>query len=108
MKKFTVCTLVLIALMFVTVPASAGPIDWLFEKMGYTPTSQYDQQVVIAQQALAAAAASQEVAKQLASTATFQESVIKYGSLGVLVIGGLAFFRRKDLAQRVLDEKKKV
>jgi MYXO-CTERM domain-containing protein len=99
MKKFTTIFAVMVMVTLFTVTAYAGPLDWIMDKIGYTPTSVYETQIQQTEKALAAAKAANEAAKQLASTAAFQESVITYGGLGVLVLGGLAFLRRKSIAE---------
>jgi len=113
MKKITSSFIAVVMVAMFASVASAGPIDWVMDKIGYTPTAVYETQVQQTAKALeaakvasAAAKASQEVAKQLASTAEFQSSIISYGGIALIILGGLAFYRRKDLAKKVLEEKK--
>lgn len=113
MKKITSSFIAVIMVAMFASVAFAGPVDWVMDKLGYTPTAIYETQIVQTQKALeaakvanAAAKASQEAAKQLASTAEFQSSVISYGGIALILLGGLAFYRRKDLAKKVLEEKK--
>ena len=111
MKKVTSSFIaVLFVVMFASV-AFAGPIDWVMDKIGYTPTAVYETQVAQTAKALeaakvasAAAKASQEVAKQLATTAEFQSSVISYGGIALILLGGFGYIRRKKIAHTILDK----
>lgn len=110
MKKITSSFIAVIMVAMFASVAFAGPIDWVMDKIGYTPTSVYETQVQQTAKALeaakvasAAAKTSQEAAKQLASTAEFQGNVISYGGIALIVLGGLAFYRRKKIAHTILD-----
>ena len=102
MKKFTSTFFaVLLVVMFATV-TFAGPVDWVMDKLGYTPTAVYETQVQQTQKALAAAKLSQEAAKQLAATAELQSNVINYGGIALIVLGGFGYIRRKKIAHTII------
>ena len=114
MKKITTIFAVMVVTLMVTVSAFAGPIDWLMDKIGYTPTSSYE----LAKQEVAKATAAYEfqkietlkanalVAKANANVTAANETIvaqsktINYGG-GVLVaaLGGLAFLKRETIAK---------
>jgi len=110
MKKITSSFIAVIMVAMFASVAFAGPVDWVMNKLGYTPTAVYETQIVQTQKALeaakvanAAAKASQETAKQLASTAEFQSSVISYGGIALILLGGFGYIRRKKIAHTILD-----
>lgn len=106
MKKITTIFAAVVMVMMFTVSAYAGPIDWLMDKVGYTPTSVYELQKAETTKALLAAKTATDAATKLATVANFQSKVIDYGGLLVIVAGGLAFFKRKDIAKWTPFEKK--
>ncbi len=104
MKKITSSFIAVIMVALFASVAFAGPIDWVMDKIGYTPTAVYETQVQQTQKALAAAKASQEAAKQLTTTAEFQSSVISYGGIALILLSGFGYFRRKKIAHTILDK----
>jgi len=114
MKKITSSFIVGLLVVLFAVSASAGPIDWVMDKLGYTPTAIYETQVQQTEKALAAAKMANAAAAKMANAAAVEatdaanriEGIAKYGGLGVLLIGGLAFLKRKKIAHTILDEKK--
>ncbi len=111
MKKFTSFIAVIVMMMSIGT-AFAGPIDWAMEKVGYTPTSVYEQQKAEAAKAAAAAKASQAAAEASAAKAAEAAEVtevltaaISYGGGVMVILGGLGFLHRKDLAKKILAEK---
>ena len=105
MKKFTTFVAAVVMVIAFTVSAFAGPVDWFMDRIGYTPIETLELQKAETAKAVKAAKAATEAATQLAATASFQEKVIDYGGILLLVGGGLAFFTRKRIAKVVLEEK---
>lgn len=98
MKKVTISFIAAVVMVMFTSIAFAGPIDWLADQLGYTPTSTYELQKQETAKALLAAKAATEAATQLAATANFQSKVIDYGGLALVAsLGGLAFISRKTI-----------
>jgi hypothetical protein len=107
MKKVTISFIAAIVMVMFTSIAFAGPIDWTFDKMGYTPTTSFVQVKQDLEKANAEIAkANALVAKANANfieankTIVAQNKTINYGG-GVLIaaLGGLAFLKRKDIAK---------
>ena len=99
MKKFMVVFVMLVSLMMVGT-AQAGPIDSLFGWFGYTPTVQYDA-------AMKEAAAYKAAAADLSATVAQEETFGKTAGLILLGVGGLAYFRRKKIATKILETPEK-
>lgn len=104
MKKFTSFIAVIVMMMSIGT-AFAGPIDWAMEKVGYTPTSVYEQQKAEAAKAAAAAKASQAAAEASQEVTEVLTAAISYGGSVMVILGGYGFLRRKDLAKKILAEK---
>ncbi len=108
MKKNIIAFVVLFALMVAAGSAFAGPVDWLAEKAGYTPTDKYQSAVVEKNTAVKAAAEYQKSANRLAEVVEGQQSFMKSAGLIIALLGGAAFIGRKKIAQKILEEKTKV
>jgi hypothetical protein len=106
MKKFTTFFAVMVMVTLFAVSASAGPIDWVMDKLGYIPTAVYETQVQLTDKALAAAKVANAAAAEATVAANRIESIANYSGLGILLIGGLGYLRRKKIAHTILDEKK--
>jgi len=114
MKKATLfVAAILMAVAFATT-TFAGPIDWVAEKAGYVPVTKYEiaKAETSAANALAVnalaeatkAAKAAEAAKEKADETTYTSIV---GAAMVLLIGGIAFWRRTQLAEFILEHEKK-
>ncbi|HQF36467.1 MAG TPA: hypothetical protein PLL26_02390 [Candidatus Dojkabacteria bacterium] len=105
MKKFagfiTMVTIVLFA-----ASAFGGPMDWAADKLGYTPTSKFEAAKAETAKAVAAAKAAEEAAAATAAVAELEGQIIGYGGILILALGGVTYFKRKDLARKILAEKK--
>jgi LPXTG-motif cell wall-anchored protein len=113
MKKFTSSFITVMLVVLFTSVAFAGPVDWFMDKIGYTPTYVYESQKTETAKALEAAKVATEATKvatsaaaSAAATAKFQGTVISYGGIAILGLGGFAYLRRKKIANAILEEKK--
>ena len=108
MKKITstfIAVMLMVMVLFTASPAPAGPIDWVMDKFGYTPTPLYETQVIATQRALEAAKIAKVAADEAVATVELQTNIAKYGGGLILLVGGFAYFRRDKIARNILKEK---
>jgi len=110
MKKLVVGFIVMLVL---ATSAFGGPVDWAAEKLGYVPSSKFEEAKAEAVAATKAAKAAEEAAKAAeeaaaatAAVAELEGQIIAYGGGLILIFGGVTYFKRKDLARKILAEKK--
>jgi len=104
MKKLVGFIMLVTVIMFTTM-AAAGPVDWAANKLGYTPNSKLEAAKAETAKAVAAAKAAEEAATAAAAVAELEGQIIAYGGGLILIFGGFAYVKRKDLAKKILAEK---
>jgi len=102
MKKLVVGFIVMLVL---ATSAFGGPVDWAAEKLGYVPSSKFEEAKAEAVAATKAAKAAEEAAAATAAVAELEGQIIGYGGILILALGGLAYVKRKDIARKILAGK---